>query len=487
MLEFLDKLASMERRIDRYLPAPTSPQFDELEADPIASESVYDLIPKLSPTIKGQATARPDHLAPLVDELEAAIAPHDGQRFFFFSVPPRHWKSETLKHAIVKHLHVWTEDEVAYCTHTATFAAAQSRDVRRLARLSGLQFADDSNRKDEWHTVSGSGLIARGVGGELTGRGFRLIIVDDPVKSREIAESTVEREKIFNWIEDDVVSRLTPDGTLILVHTRWHPDDPIGRYKKKGWRGHNIQAIREVDGKEIALLPSQWPLELIQKIRDENPFRFASLYQGDPRPRGGRVFDAAPQYYSPEALPVRFRRAHGLDLAYSKKSRADRSVLLSALTDGWDIYLTGAKIRRERSDEFIVTAKGVYDSNRAPIRWYCGGTEKAIADLFSAGGVPLNALPATQDKFTRSQGAAKLWNRGRVFLPRVGIDEDGTDWVHEFTEEIGAFTGVNDPHDDIVDALAALVDEFDLPDEKKTYEPAEEINFEPESRWHGFE
>lgn len=486
MLEFLDKLAATERRIARYLPAPTSSQCDEPEADSIAFESVYDLIPRLSPTIKGRPTARPEHLAPLVEELEAAIEPHDDQRFFFFSVPPRHWKSETLKHAIVKHLHRWTEDEVAYCTHTATFAASQSRDVRRLARLSGLQFSDDSNRKDEWHTVSGSGLIARGVGGELTGRGFRLIVVDDPVKSREVAESAVEREKIFNWLEDDVVSRLTPDGTLILVHTRWHPDDPIGRYFKKGWRGHNIQAIRDVDGEEIALLPSQWPLELLRKIRDVNPYRFASLYQGEPRPRGGRVFDAKPQTYSPAALPVRFRRAHGLDLAYSKKSRADRSVMLTAVSDGWDIYLTGAKIRRERSDEFIGTARAVADELPGPIRWYCSGVEKAIADLFATGGVHLNALNATQDKFTRAQPAAKLWNRGRIWLPESGVDSDGTDWVHELTEEIGAFTGVNDPHDDIVDALAALVDEFDLPDERRIQVVEQPVEFEPESRWHDF-
>lgn len=435
---------------------------------PISSEPVYDLIPRLSPTIRGQQTARPDHLSPLVDELEAAIAPHSGQRFFFFSVPPRHWKSETLKHALVKHLHCWPENDVAYCTHTASFAASQSRDVRRLAKISGLELAEDSNRKDEWHTVGGAGLVARGVGGEVTGRGFRLIVIDDPVKSREVAESAVEREKIFNWIEDDVITRLTPDGTVILVHTRWHPDDPIGRYaKRQEWRGHNIQAIREVDGEEVALLPQQWPLELLRPIRDVNPYRFAALYQGEPRPRGGKVFDREPGRYRPDALPAKFRRAHGLDLAYSKKSRADRSVLLTGITDGWDLYLTGCKIRRERADEFIGTARGVVSEEPGPIRWYCSGPEKAVADLFSTGGVYISTQPATQDKFARAQNAAKLWNQGRIWIPDSGIDSDGTDWAHELIEEVGGFTGVNDPHDDIVDALAALVDEMDLPDERQ--------------------
>lgn len=453
---------------------------------PIAQESVYDLIPRLSPTIRGQKTGRPEHLRPLVDELEAAIAPHEGQRRFWFSVPPRHWKSETIKHAIVKHLHCWPESDVAYCTHTASFAASQSRDVRRLAKASGLELSDDSNRKDEWHTVGGAGLVARGVGGEVTGRGFRLIVVDDPVKSREVAESAVEREKLYNWLEDDVASRLTPDGTIILVHTRWHPDDPIGRYRNhQGWRGHNIQAIREVDGEEVALLPQQWPLELLRPIREVNPYKFASLYQGEPRPRGGKVFDRDPGYYRPEALPQRYRTAHGLDLAYSKKSRADRSVLLTGITDGWDIYLTGCKIRRERSDEFIQTVKRTVELG--PIRWYCSGVEKAIADLFATGGVYVNALNATADKFVRAQNAAKLWNVGRIWLPESGIDEDGTDWAHELTEEIGAFTGVNDPHDDIVDALAALVDEFDLPDERGSQLIDNDGLFEDMSRWGGYD
>lgn len=454
-------------------------------AGPIADESIYDLIPRLSPTIRGQKTGRPDHLQPLVDELEASIAPHEGQRFYFFSVPPRHWKSETLKHAIIKHLHCWPENDVAYCTHTASFAAAQSRDVRRLAKTSGLQLSEDSNRKDEWHTVSGSGLVARGVGGEVTGRGFRLIVVDDPVKSREVAESAIERDKIFNWIEDDVITRLTPDGTVILVHTRWHPDDPIGRYaKRKEWRGHNIQAISDVGGEEVALLPQQWPLDALRRIRDVNPYRFTALYQGEPRPRGGKVFDRAPERYLSEALPIRFRTAHGLDLAYSKKSRADRSVLLTGITDGWYIYLTGCRIRRERSDEFIVTARSAIQERPGTIRWYCSGTEKAVADLFAVGGVSIDTYPAKEDKFARAQGAAKLWNQGRILVPESGVDEDGTDWAHELVEEVGAFTGVNDPHDDIVDALAALVDEFALPDTKITFEPS---GFDEYENYSGFE
>src|SRR5690349_12411320 len=74
---------------------------------------IVELIPRLRP-----GSEQPLHLQPLTDELELCIAPHEGQRFFWFSVPPRHWKTTTLRNAIVKHLLCWPEEGVAYCTHT---------------------------------------------------------------------------------------------------------------------------------------------------------------------------------------------------------------------------------------------------------------------------------------------------------------------------------------------------------------------------------
>ena len=173
---------------------------------------------------------RPLHLRPLVDMLDEATAPRRSQRLYWFSVPIRHWKSTTLRQAAVRHLCRWPDRGVAFCSHTQTFASKQSRQLRKLARQAGLEISDEAGRQDEWE-ISGKegGLVARGVGGELTGRGFRLIVVDDPIKGRELAESQAERDRVWEWLQDDVVTRLDPDGALVLVHSRWHPDDPIGR------------------------------------------------------------------------------------------------------------------------------------------------------------------------------------------------------------------------------------------------------------------
>lgn len=425
---------------------------------------LLELVPRLSPTIRGRRTEPPAHLAEsLVWQLEDAIRAQlgRGQRFFWFSVPPRHWKSETLKHGAVKHLARWPDEGVAYCTHTQAFASAQSRSIRRIAKAAGLTMGQDSNRQDEWELAGRSGgLVARGVGGELTGRGFRLVIIDDPIKSREDAESPTIRAKTWEWIQDDVITRLTPDGTVLLVHTRWHPDDPIGRAKRQPeWVGRNIPALTGAED-DVALLPHVWSAEQLRAIRDANPFRFASLYQGEPRPRGGTVF-GEPHWYQPgEAPRVRYSIAHGVDLAYSAKSWADRSVILTGYRDQHGvIYLVDGKIRRERADQFAGTILAAQRAHPGTARWYYAGPERGVADMLATHGCHLNALPATSDKHVRAQPVAAAWNQGRVLLPATGNGHQ-LDWVSELVEEVGSFTGVNDAHDDVVDALAALGDEL---------------------------
>ncbi|MBK7513550.1 MAG: hypothetical protein IPI76_14995 [Chloracidobacterium sp.] len=63
----------------------------------------------------------------------------------------------------------------------------------------------------------------------MTGYGADLIIIDDPVKGRSEAGSPVLRERLWNWFRDDLSTRLEPEGSIILIQTRWHEDDLAGR------------------------------------------------------------------------------------------------------------------------------------------------------------------------------------------------------------------------------------------------------------------
>ena len=451
-------------------------------------------------------TIEPRHLAPLVDQLEFAISERkDGHVFYWFSVPPRHFKSETVKHAIVKHLKRWPEAGVAYCTHTQTFASNQSRGIRRIALRAGLKLSQDSNRQDEWELATGGGLVARGVGGELTGRGFRLIVIDDPFKGIEQAESAAEREKIWNWIENDVMTRLSPDGFLLLLHTRWHPDDAIGRAKKdERWHGQNIPALSGQND-DVALLPNVWTVDHLRGIRKANPYKFASLYQGEPRPRGGKVFHD-PTWYDQRRLRdiLEYLIAHGADLAYSAKSYSDKSVLVTGIRvpSQNKVYIVDGVSMRCQAHEF---AKVIAERQRilpGRCRWYCSTTEKGTADLINNMEIELvtgqdedgnkltekchpkmRGMLATADKFVRAQPVANAWNQHLVLLPGPCevLDDDGNPvfdeegnpmfsptppWAEELRSETDNFTGVNDPNDDWVDALAAMYDEIaiDMPE-----------------------
>lgn len=458
-----------ETRAEHHQPARPACTDD---ARPLCDLPVIQLITRLKP-----GTEAPHHLGPLLDELEACIAPHKGQRFFWFSVPPRHWKTTTLRNAIVKHLLRWPDESVAYCSHTQPFASKQSREIRKLTLKAGLSLSDESNRQDEWELANGEGgLVARGVGGDLTGRGFRLIIVDDPVKSTAKAYSASERDKLWEWLENDVITRLAPDGCLILVHTRWHPDDPIGRARKAAndnggdspegdepieWRGVNLQALTfdKETGEEHALLPEHWPATKLRPIRKANPHRFAALYQGEPILRGAAVFHD-PCFYDEDELPHQgYRVGYGVDLAYSEKGarRADYSVIIRIYAvptrddEGkpcFKIYVVDVVRKQVDAPSFLLTLRARHSEIPGKMLWIASGTEKGTAQ-FIRRRVPLRIKTASEDKYQRALPVSEAWNLGRVLVPRKAK------WLAEFLDEITTFTGVKDAHDDQVDALAA--------------------------------
>ncbi len=108
------------------------------------------------------------------------------------------------------------------------------------------------NTEAEWETTRGGGLRAVGVGGGITGFGADLMIIDDPIKGRADAESKHQRDAVWNWFNDDIYTRLEPDGAMILIQTRWHEDDLAGRLIKRAeeengekWEVIDLPAIAE--------------------------------------------------------------------------------------------------------------------------------------------------------------------------------------------------------------------------------------------------
>lgn len=405
--------------------------------------------------------------------------------YYWFSVPPRHGKSWTLRYAIEKHLARWPDRMCAYFSATPALAVDGSKDIRRSVELLGWEIRGDTNSQRIWRLKEGGGLQASGIGAKLQGFGYRLIVVDDPVGGENEARSHAQRDAIWRYIEYDILPRLDPDGALFLVHTRWHPDDPIGRVIKRGWEGKNIPALRPDENDpegEVALLERVAPRAWLQRKRRENPVLFANLYQGEPRTREGTRFrteDGLPPTFDyHEDRPRIYRVGYGVDLAATAKSQADFSVLVKLLrvkrpesdvkdelgqTHDRDHYYVVDVVRKQvDAPAFALALHAAYRQERGPMLWYAYGMEKATGQFIKQKFPALRCIPKPLDKWQRAQRVSEAWNDGRVFVPRFGRNEDGSSfgpaWVEDFLDEVSNFTGDNDPHDDQVDALSAAFD-----------------------------
>lgn len=176
----------------------------------------------------------------------------------------------------------------------------------------------------EWGTTFGGQYYAVGVGGGLTGRGADLAIIDDPVKDREEAESPVIRQRVIDWYKSVLYTRLSPNGAIVLVMTRWHPNDLAGWILAQGDEHWDVLELPAIDADNNAMWPERFPIERLEQIRATIGQReFAALYQQQPVVRGGNIFDVTKVQWEgsldnfPDCKYVRF-----WDVASTEKQRA---------------------------------------------------------------------------------------------------------------------------------------------------------------------
>lgn len=404
------------------------------------NEPLDEFIYRVSPRITSV-----EHMRPLIDALERA----DRERVrLLVSTPPQHGKSTIAFHWLARNM-LRADNYCMYLTYSAEMAAYQMRRAKRVAEAAGVPFRRDSRSLTHWVATNGSEIFADGLGGGIPGKPAKRIVIDDPIKSPSAAASLSEREKLLDNMRQNVLARAHEDTSIVVVHTRWHPNDLIGTLAGEGWEYVNLPAIGvDENGNDKALWPEERGLEYLYEQRKEmGDFAFAALYQGEPRPRGGRVFEGV-RYY--DSAPNDYRAAIGIDLAYTARSSADYSVSVVLAERGGKYYVLGVDRRQVSAPDFAVTLKqAAARYPHAPMRWTCAGTEKGAADLLISQGLPLTIENATTDKFNRAQFVAAAWNRGDILVPRQAP------WLQAFLAELLDFTGVNDYHDDQVDAFAS--------------------------------
>lgn len=287
------------------------------------------------------------HIHYLGEEVAAAV---DNNRAIVVTMPPRHAKSHTCS--------VWTpfwflcrrpDAQVLFISNEAGFARKWGIKVRGLVEMYGAPFGLYIDPKqtagDDWALTTGGGMKCVGALGGISGNPAKLLIVDDAIKNDADARSVLLREQLWDWWEGTVIQRIEPDTTVIIIGTRYHEDDLIGRILAASVDGTGIQveeitlrAKAESDdplGREPGEglwtnhpLPdgTTWGQAFYDKREaDTSAYTWSAVYQQRPTPPGGNMVDASWwKFVLPQMLPETFdQQAQSWDLALDATKKTD--------------------------------------------------------------------------------------------------------------------------------------------------------------------
>jgi phage terminase large subunit-like protein len=402
-----------------------------------------------------------------------------------FAAPPQHGKTEITLHGLAWLVKQNPGKRFAYVTYNQKRADSVSRRMRHIFAAAGIVA---TGTLSQMVLPGGTTILFTSIDGGITGEPVDgCVIIDDPFKGRQEADSARRREIVEESYRAAIVTRVHPGASILVLATRWHPDDLSGMLVKQGWEYINLPAIaendnaftkddphwRDINGRLAgeALFPEMWPLEELAKKRaDVGDFTWAALYQGRPRPKGGKVFHE-PTFYT--KLPESYRGIFGIDLAYSAKTSADWSICLELWREEAPLdskgkpiglptfYVVNVYRAQCEAPEFAVTLRGAHLGKPTfKMHWRASGTEKGSADFLKRQKIPIHVTPPPGDKLVSSQHAAPAWNQGRIRVPDPSVFPDCERWLYAFLDIVANFTGLGKEHDDDVDALSTAFDKL---------------------------
>lgn len=242
----------------------------------------------------------------MIEKLEA-VSRGEIERLAIF-MPPGSAKS-TYSSILYPAWHLAQQPDAAMiaASHTQELAEKWGRRVRNIiaehAPVLNVNLSPDVQAAGRWETSAGGEYFAAGVGGAITGRRADIIVIDDPVRSREDADSETTRDKTWDWYRADLCTRLKPGGRIVLVQTRWHESDLAGRLLEEmarggeQWQVISLPAEAEEDdplGRKVGewLWDTEYGYgEFLRREKATQPARnWSALFQQRPAPEDGDYF-----------------------------------------------------------------------------------------------------------------------------------------------------------------------------------------------------
>lgn len=424
-------------------------------------------------------------------------------------VPPRHGKSLTASKLFPAYALGRNPDlRIIACSYSSTLASSINRDLQRIvdSDLYREVFPDTTLAGKNSLTKEGSFLrnseifeivdrkgyyLCAGVGGSITGRGGDLMIIDDPVKNREEAESKTVRDGIWDWYTSTFRTRLEKAGKILVILTPWSHDDVAGRLLKLAketpkadqWTVVKFPAIATDDlhpddprQPGEALWEGKYPLEELERIKASvGPYDWASLFQCSPSREGGNLFNQDWFHYW-VLLPRKFDRVViSLNSKFKEVSASSYVTLQVWGRSGGSYYLLD-QVRDRLS--FLDTKDAISDLTE---KWAKLGITihelfieakkngKAILENLSSDcPITITATDFNGDtEGGKAQAVTELFKLGNVFIP----PESEALWVSGLKKELEDF-----PNAESEDQTGALTQALIYLALRQTNRPYEKFN-----------
>jgi predicted phage terminase large subunit-like protein len=420
-------------------------------------------------------------------DVEAGLSPR-----LMLLMPPRHGKSQLASKLYPAwHLGHYPHHEFIGCSYNISLALDFSREIRDVIRSDYYQKLFEKTRlnpdfmsAEAWRLLTSTGVgaggyNAAGVGGGITGKGAHILVIDDPVKNNEEAESPDLRKKIWNWYQSTAYTRLAPGGGVLIIQTWWHDDDLAGRLQKEMLEDPEADqfevikypAIAEEDEEfrlmGEALHPDRYDLPALEKIkRTLGTNYWSALYQQAPISEEGAFFKQEMFVHPVEnPNPEHLYIYQAWDLAISEEQVRTGDFTVGACVGvDFDDNIHVLDIWRKRTNDTAEVEDAMLDMFGKYKTVHGFGVEDGQIWRSMKKGlkrrmqerrlyIPLddkdNTLKPIASKMARARPLQGRMQNRKVIWPR------GSSWLDTVQRELLRFPA--GAHDDIVDALAWAV------------------------------
>ncbi len=407
-------------------------------------------------------------------------------------MPPRHGKSMLTSEMFPAwYLGRNPTHQFIFCTYNQTFADSWGRKVRNQLADEDYQkvfpttvLSPDSKSAQTFTTTQKGVYHAVGMGAGVTGKGAHVLLIDDPLKDREEANSSLIRQKHKEWFSSTAYTRLEPNGAIIIVQTRWHHDDLSGwllEENKENWTVISLPALTTDDeGVQHAIWPERFSVDRLLQIKESTlTHDWNALFMQNPVPEGGDAFKQEWLKFYDEELPHKTMNIYMfIDPANSKDQNSDNTAILviGANKDGklyvLDMYIDKFNYKERQNTIFDLVDK--YQPKCTYMEEY--GMQADIQHIkaemerrnyrFSIQSIGGNATGAArklnkQDRIMRLQD---YFEAGKIYMPRFLSKTNYLGKVYDVvnyfqTKEYNSFTpALKDQKDDMLDCMSRIFD-----------------------------